>query len=125
MGRECPATANEVCKQVFVNSEQATDRRERDIEATDVSRAEIAEAQIATFIARRARQNGEERPEEEAWQASVRAYNASREAERRVAWSDYHRGQAERLRRSMMALVELHEGKARQLSSEIEGRESA
>jgi hypothetical protein len=95
------------------------------VEAVDVSRAEIAEAQIRTFIERRAEKNGEERPEEEAWRESVRTYNAAREAERRAAWASYHQGQASRLKRVMTNLVAFHEDKARQLSSEIEGRESA
>ncbi len=60
-----------------------------------------------------------------AWKASVRAYNASREAERRAAWASYHQGQAERLRRTMERLAAVHENRARQLSSENEGRKTA
>ncbi len=47
-----------------------------------------------------------------AWKASVRAYNASREAERRAAWASYHQGQAERLRRTMERLAAVHERQA-------------
>jgi hypothetical protein len=114
MPRHCKRSVQtNVCKQ-----RTGYRRRERDIEATDVSRAEIAEAQIATFIARRAEKSGEDRPEEEAWRESVRAYNASKEAERRAAWATYHAAQATRLRRTMERLAAVHENRARQLSSE-------
>ena len=82
---------------------------------------EAAEAELNRFIDRRseaAEKNGEQRPEEVMYAESVRRYNAAREAERRAAWSDYHQGQAKRLRRVMTALVAFHEAKAQQLSSE-------
>jgi hypothetical protein len=107
--------ADETLKRGVIGDDGEANEGSGGIEALDTSRAEIAEAQIRTFIERRAEKNGEERPEEEAWKESVRTYNAAREAERRAAWADYHKGQALRLRRGMAALVEHHENRARQL----------
>jgi hypothetical protein len=95
------------------------------VEAVDVSRGENAEDQLNRFIDHRARQSGEERPEEASWKESVRVYNLAREAERRAAWCSYHKGQAKRLKRVLKNLVEFHEDKARQLSSETNGRKTA
>lgn len=73
------------------------------------------------MIEKRAREEPDLDEREELWKASVRAYNAAREAERRAAWSDYHQGQAKRLRRVMTNLVEPHERQAIKLSETKEG----
>ncbi len=91
----------------------------------DIAHGETVEAELVRMIEKRSRKEPDRDEREEAWKESVRTYNASREAERRVAWSDYHRGQAARLRRVMTNLVEHHENRARQLSSENEGRKTA
>ncbi len=56
------------------------------LDATDVSRGEIAEAQLDTFISRRAEKNGAARAEEMAWKSSARAHNARQRKEARAAW---------------------------------------
>jgi hypothetical protein len=114
-----PPLQTTVCKQAFVNREQAKGA------VLDIAHGETVEAELVRMIEKRARKETDPDAQEELWKASVRAYNASREAERRAEWASYHADQATRLRRVMAALVEHHEGKARQLSSEIEGRESA
>jgi hypothetical protein len=91
----------------------------------DIAHGETVEAELVRMIEKRARREPNLDAREELWKESVRAYNASKEAERRAAWSDYHQGQALRLRRIMMNLVEHHENRARQLSSENEGRKTA
>jgi hypothetical protein len=54
-----------------------------------------------------------ERPAEEIWMESERAYDARRLAENRAAWRNkYHRGQAERHRGVLEALVAYHEAEA-------------
>ncbi len=88
------------------------------MEAVDVSRGENAEDQLDRFIDHRARQNGQERPEEALWKESVRTYNAARSKERRAQWYAHHMDHAERLRRTLERLVAYHEDKAQQLLSE-------
>ncbi len=46
---------------------------------------------------------------------SVRWFNARVRSENRAAWCEYHRGQAERLRASLVRLVEFHEEQAAKL----------
>jgi hypothetical protein len=108
---------------MFVNREQATETKGAQV--LDVERGEAIEKELEAFIEKRARKEPNLDAREELWKASVRRYNAAREAERRAAWATYHVGQASRLRRVMTNLVEFHEAKARQLSSENEERESA
>ena len=60
--------------------------------------------------------------EEMAWKASVRRHNAKLRRERRAEWYAYHVGQAERLRRTMTALVENHEAKAQALLEDTNER---
>jgi hypothetical protein len=69
---------------------------------------EAVEAELNRLIERRSRQKD---PEEESalWQASVRQYNACREAERKAAWCEHHQGQAVRLRAVLEELIADHE----------------
>jgi cobyric acid synthase len=60
--------------------------RSCDIEALDISRGEIAEAQLDTFISRRAEKNGAARAEEMVWKSGVKRHNARRRKEARAAW---------------------------------------
>jgi hypothetical protein len=54
----------------------------------DIARGEMVEKELNAMIERRSRQKY---PEEasEAWQESVRRYNARRREENRLAWCDY------------------------------------
>ena len=72
------------------------------------------------LIERRSRQNGEERPEEVMHAASVRRYHAQRRRELDAERYRYHLDHADRLRRSMTALVEFHERQAMKL---LEGKQ--
>ena len=84
----------------------------------DIAHGELVEKELEAFIEKRSRKEPKLDAQEELWKASVHRYNAGREAERRALWADYHVGQASRLKRVMMNLVEHHENRARQLSSE-------
>ena len=67
----------------------------------DISRRETVAAEIDAFISRRhdrrVAEEGE-RPEEEMWAASERAYFARRREENRLAWCDYFKRLATSLR---------------------------
>ena len=80
----------------------------------DVARADTVDLELDRLISRRASQD--RRPDrdenEELWKMSVRAHNASRREEMRVAWAEFHEGQAERLRRTLGPLVAFHEARA-------------
>jgi hypothetical protein len=53
--------------------------------------------------------------QEELWKASVRAYTAHRREEMRVAWQEYHQGQAARHRAVLESLIARHEEEAAKL----------
>lgn len=85
----------------------------------DISRGEAVEHEIDGLISkrheRRVIEEGE-RPAEEAWMESERAHNRRRREENRLAWSEYHRLQAERHRSILEALISHHERRAAELS---------
>jgi len=54
----------------------------------DIARGEMVEKELNAMIERRSRQKDPEE-ESEAWQESVRRYNAKRREENRLAWCDY------------------------------------
>ncbi len=83
----------------------------------DVMKGEAVDAELDRLIARRASQDRRPDPDEqeELWKASVRAHNARIRDENREAWLDYHRGQAERLRRNLASLIAHHEEQASKL----------
>ena len=85
----------------------------------DVTRGEMVEKELDAMIERRARK-GEVDPDEqeELWKESVRRYNARRREENRLAWHQYHQGQAERLRRTVGPLIAFHEESAARLCGE-------
>ena len=58
---------------------------------------------------------------EDLWEASVKREKERRDRWLRAEWYAYHVGQAERLRRTMAALVENHEARAADLLEEPEG----
>jgi len=88
---------------------------------TDV--ADSVDAELERFISNRAPQDT--RPDrdenEELWKASVRAHNASRREEMRVAWEAFHEGQAERLRRTLGPLIAFHEARAEECRDQPKG----
>lgn len=82
------------------------------------SRGEMVEAELDAMIRRRdthRRQSEGERLEESLYEPSVRAYNARLEAARQAERYEYHRDQAERLRRTMGELIARHEAAAEML----------
>ena len=94
----------------------------------DISKGESVEAEISAFISRRDTQRRKtegERPEEAAWVEHERTHNARRTAEMRAAWCEFHRGQAERHRRNLTALVAFHEAEAERLTQATERRTAA
>ena len=91
----------------------------------DIARSEQVEAELDAMIRRRdthRRQTEGERLEEELYEPSVRAWRERYEAEKRTARFEYHRGQADRLRRTMSELIARHEAAAeRYLQDEPKG----
>jgi hypothetical protein len=84
----------------------------------DIGRGEAVEAEMDAFISkrhdRRVAEEGE-RQAEEAWRASVRAYEEKRQRMARLEWHAFHCGQAERHRATLLALIEHHEEQAAKL----------
>jgi len=76
----------------------------------DIARGEMVEKELNAMIERRSRQKD---PEEasEAWQESVRRYNARRREENRLAWCDYF----ERLSACLRARAEEYDQRAQTL----------
>lgn len=84
---------------------------------------ETVDQDLDRLISKRASQDRRPDPDEreELWKESVRAHNARRKAENEAAWLDYHRQQAERLRRNLASLVAHHEAQAAKLCEMVEG----
>ncbi len=81
----------------------------------EVASGERADAQIDTFISRRHERRVKdegERAEEEMWMASSRRAKVRQDAEERAEKVVFHRGQAERLRRTLEELITHHETQA-------------
>jgi hypothetical protein len=78
----------------------------------DLRRSEAVEQDLNRLIERRHdHRTAEERhrPSEELWQESVERYNAERDRHLRTEWTEYHRGQAVRLRAVLESLIRDHE----------------
>ena len=75
---------------------------------------EAVEAELNRLIERRSRQKD---PDEEGalWRESVRAYEEKRRQMARAEWHLHHTAQAERLRRTLEALIDHHEAAAAHL----------
>ena len=86
----------------------------------DVARADTVDAELDRLISRRASQDRHPDPDElePSYAESVRRFNTRRRAANREAWSEYHRGQAQRLRRNLEDLITHHETQAARLCSE-------
>jgi hypothetical protein len=81
----------------------------------DISRSEGVEHELDRLIERRHdHRTAEERHRHstELWQESVERYNAERDRQLRSEWTEYHRGQAARLRVALGALIREHEQNA-------------
>jgi hypothetical protein len=84
----------------------------------DVSRSESVEHELNRLIEKRHDQRMTEeshKPSEELWRASVERYNCERERQLRVAWCEYHQGQAARHRAVLESLIARHEEQAAKL----------
>ncbi len=88
---------------------------------------DTVDLELDRLISRRASQDRRQDPDElePGYVESVRRFNARVRAENRAAWSEYHRGQAERLRRNLEALIARHEAEAEKLMETNEQRRPA
>ncbi len=74
---------------------------------------EAAEAELNSFIERRAlKNNAEQQRIEDLFEETTRRHREKRREEHRLAWYCFHLDQAERLHRTMTALIEKHEAAA-------------
>jgi hypothetical protein len=71
-----------------------------------------AEKELARMIERTASKEPDPEEREELWRESVRAYNTRRSEENRLAWCEYHQGQATRHRAVLESLIASHEEQA-------------
>lgn len=83
----------------------------------EIASGERTDAELDAFISRRASQDRGPAPDElePGYAESVRRHNAKIRRENRAAWCEYHRGQADRLRRNLEDLISRHEALARKL----------
>lgn len=74
--------------------------------------SEMGEAGLIQFIEKRhnqrVKEEGRDRPAEEAWEESCRLYAAQKEAELREEWRTFHEAQIERHKANHAALVAYH-----------------
>jgi len=81
----------------------------------DISRSEGVEHELNRLVERRHDQRTAEemhKRSEELWQESVERYKAERDTQLRSEWTEYHRGQAARLRVALGSLIREHEQNA-------------
>ncbi len=84
----------------------------------DVAHGEMVEAELTRLIEKRAALEDPE-AKEALWLASVERYDTRRRDELRAEWCEYHRGQAERLRRTVEPLIAFHEARAAKLTGAL------
>ena len=82
---------------------------------------EAVEAELSRLIERRSSRETDPDERDELWKASVAAYNARRREENRLAWCEYHRGQAERHEAILGALIADHQAQAEKYELGPEG----
>jgi hypothetical protein len=87
----------------------------------DISRSEGVEVELNRLIVKRSPQEIDAEERDELWKASVAAYNARRLEETRLAWREYHRGQAERHKVILEGLIAEHEAQAEKYEMTGEG----
>ena len=78
----------------------------------NIAHGETVETELNRLIERPSRREIDANERDELWKASVAAYNARRREGNRLAWCEYHRGQAERHRVILEALIADHEAQA-------------
>ena len=78
----------------------------------DVARRDAVEVELNRLIEKRSSRKTDPDEQDDLWKASVAAYNARRREENRLAWCEYHRGQAERHRAILEALIAEHRAQA-------------
>ena len=78
---------------------------------------DTVDLELDRLVSRRASEDTTPDPTtlEASYVESVRRFNARRRAENRAAWSEFHRDQAERLRRNLEDLITHHETQAARL----------
>jgi hypothetical protein len=90
----------------------------------DLAQGEQVDGAIDAFIekrhAQRVKEEGE-RAEEEAWKESTRKHAAKQRQQARYEWHLHHTDQAERLRRTLEALIAHHEEQASKLGASLGG----
>jgi acyl-CoA reductase-like NAD-dependent aldehyde dehydrogenase len=79
---------------------------------------DAVEEDLNRLIERRAKEAEDANHAAQAWAESARRYNLAHSAERRAAWVQYHRQQAERHRAALAALVARHEAAAAHLAAD-------
>ena len=82
----------------------------------DVARRDAVEVELNRLIEKRSAPETDPDERDELWKASVAAYNARRREENRLAWCQYHQGQAERHRAVLASLIARHEAEAQRLA---------
>ena len=78
----------------------------------DVARRDTVDVELNRLMEKRSSRKTDSDERDEVWKASVAAYNARRREENRLAWCEYHRGQAERHRAILEGLIADHEAQA-------------
>ncbi len=81
---------------------------------------DVVDQELDRLITRRASTDRSPCPDalEPSYAESVRRFNAAREAENRAAWREYHRSQADSLRRTLEDLIARHEAQVARLCEE-------
>jgi hypothetical protein len=87
----------------------------------DTARSEPVEAELSRLIDKRSPRESDCDERDESWKASVAAYNARKREENRIAWCEYHEGQAERHRTVLEVIVEHHVHQAEMYRRRPEG----
>ena len=87
----------------------------------DVARRDTVEVELKRLMEKRSSRETDPDERDELWKASVAAYNARRREENRMAWCEYHRGQAERHRAILEALIADHQAQAEKYELGSEG----
>jgi Lon protease-like protein len=89
-----------------------------------VARTEMVEKELDGMIRRRDEKRRTEegdRAAEEMYEESCRRYAEQERERNRLAWLDYHRAAAARVRRTLEALISGHEAEAQKLLEEPDG----